>query len=46
MRWPRYFLYERGNFLDIYRNVIASGNAVGLLICGFVITSLSWRWHK
>ena len=22
------------------------GNTIGPLICGFIITSLSWRWHK
>ncbi|KAK0267211.1 hypothetical protein LTR35_016486 [Friedmanniomyces endolithicus] len=41
-----YFLHERGNFLGIYMNAIAGGNTVGPLICGFIITSLDWRWHK
>lgn len=39
-----YFLHERGNMLGIYMNAIAGGNTVGPLICGFVVTSLSWRW--
>ncbi|KAK5136176.1 hypothetical protein LTR08_004013 [Meristemomyces frigidus] len=41
-----YFLHERGSMLGIYMNAIAGGNTVGPLICGFVVTSLSWRWHK
>ncbi|KAK5111863.1 hypothetical protein LTR62_004595 [Meristemomyces frigidus] len=41
-----YFLHERGNYLGLYMNAIAGGNTIGPLICGFVITSLSWRWHK
>ena len=41
-----YFLHERGNYLGIYMNAISGGNTIGPLICGFVITSLSWRWHK
>ncbi|KAK4950306.1 hypothetical protein LTR10_011287 [Elasticomyces elasticus] len=41
-----YFLHERGNYLGIYMNAIAGGNTVGPLICGFVVTSLDWRWHK
>ncbi|KAJ4374080.1 hypothetical protein N0V83_002819 [Neocucurbitaria cava] len=28
------------------RNAIAGGNTLGPLMCGFVITNLSWRWHK
>lgn len=28
------------------RNAIAGGNTLGPLICGFVVTNLSWRWHK
>ena len=28
------------------RNAIAGGNTVGPLICGFIVTNLSWRWHK
>ncbi|KAK4543369.1 hypothetical protein LTR36_005512 [Oleoguttula mirabilis] len=41
-----YFLHERGSMLGIYMNAIAGGNTVGPLICGFVVTRLSWRWHK
>ncbi|KAK4555268.1 hypothetical protein LTR86_007564 [Recurvomyces mirabilis] len=41
-----YFLHERGNYLGLYMNAISGGNTIGPLICGFVITSLSWRWHK
>lgn len=41
-----YFLHERGAKMGIYMNSIAGGNTVGPLICGFIITSLSWRWHK
>jgi MFS family permease len=28
------------------RNAIAGGNTLGPLICGFIVTDLSWRWHK
>ena len=41
-----YYLHERGNVMGIYMNAISGGNTIGPLICGFVITSLSWRWHK
>ncbi|KAI7282566.1 MFS general substrate transporter [Hortaea werneckii] len=41
-----YFLHERGTFLGFYVNAIAGGNTLGPLICGFVVTGLSWRWHK
>ena len=41
-----YFLHERGSMLGIYMNAIAGGNTVGPLICGFVVTSLSWRWYE
>jgi MFS family permease len=27
-------------------NFICAGNTLGPLVCGFVITGLSWRWHK
>ncbi|KAK3672333.1 hypothetical protein LTR78_007873 [Recurvomyces mirabilis] len=27
-------------------NAIAQGNTIGPLVCGFIVTSLSWRWHK
>ena len=39
-----YFLHERGTFLGLYMNAIAGGNTLGPLICGFVVTGLSWRW--
>lgn len=39
-----YFLHERGTMLGIYMNAIAGGNTLGPLICGFVVTGLSWRW--
>src|ERR1700743_1893070 len=32
--------------MSFYLNAINGGNTIGPLICGFVITSLSWRWHK
>lgn len=41
-----YFLHERGAKMGVYMNSIAGGNTIGPLICGFIITSLSWRWHK
>ncbi|EMC97788.1 hypothetical protein BAUCODRAFT_31791 [Baudoinia panamericana UAMH 10762] len=41
-----YFLHERGHYLSIYMNAISGGNTIGPLICGAVVTSLSWRWHK
>ncbi|KAF1940505.1 MFS general substrate transporter [Clathrospora elynae] len=41
-----YFLHERGGKMGIYMNAIAGGNTLGPLICGFVITNLSWRWYK
>jgi MFS family permease len=41
-----YFLHERGAKMGVYMNAIAGGNTIGPLICGFIITSLSWRWHK
>ena len=41
-----YYLHERGNLMGIYANSISGGNTVGPLICGFVVTGLSWRWHK
>jgi MFS family permease len=27
-------------------NAIAGGNTLGPLICGFIVSNLSWRWHK
>lgn len=41
-----YFLHERGAKMGIYMNAISGGNTVGPLICGFVVQSLGWRWHK
>ncbi|GAB1310609.1 MFS general substrate transporter [Madurella fahalii] len=41
-----YFLHERGAKMGVYMNFISGGNTLGPLICGFVITGLSWRWHK
>ncbi|ORY19884.1 major facilitator superfamily domain-containing protein [Clohesyomyces aquaticus] len=41
-----YFLHERGATMGIYMNAISGGNTVGPLICGFVVQSLGWRWHK
>lgn len=41
-----YFLHERGAKMGIYMNSIAGGNTIGPLVCGFIITGLSWRWHK
>lgn len=41
-----YFLHERGHFMSIYMNAISGGNTIGPLICGFVVTGLSWRYHK
>lgn len=32
--------------MSIYTNAISGGNTIGPLICGFVITGTSWRWHK
>ncbi|KAJ9660984.1 hypothetical protein H2201_006712 [Coniosporium apollinis] len=41
-----YFLHERGAKMGIYMNAISGGNTIGPLICGFVVQSLGWRWHK
>ncbi|KAL2353778.1 major facilitator superfamily domain-containing protein [Cryomyces antarcticus] len=41
-----YFLHERGAKMGIYMNAISGGNTVGPLICGFVVQSIGWRWHK
>ncbi|KAK3329927.1 major facilitator superfamily domain-containing protein [Apodospora peruviana] len=41
-----YFLHERGTQMGMYMNFISGGNTIGALICGFIITGLSWRWHK
>jgi MFS family permease len=37
---------ERGTYMSIYMNAISNGNTLGPLICGFIVTGLSWRWHK
>ncbi|GAB7341200.1 hypothetical protein MBLNU457_7488t1 [Dothideomycetes sp. NU457] len=41
-----YFLHERAGKMSIYMNAIAGGNTVGPLICGFIVSGVSWRWHK
>ncbi|GAB7356033.1 hypothetical protein MBLNU459_g6651t1 [Dothideomycetes sp. NU459] len=41
-----YFTHERASKMSIYMNSIAGGNTIGPLICGFVVESLGWRWHK
>jgi MFS family permease len=41
-----YFLHERGAKMGIYMSFISGGNTVGPLVCGFIVTSLSWRMHK
>lgn len=41
-----YFLHERSAKMAIYMNFISGGNTIGPLICGFVVTGASWRWHK
>ena len=32
--------------MSIYLNAINGGNTIGPLICGFIITGTTWRWHK
>lgn len=32
--------------MSFYLNAINGGNTIGPLICGFLVTGLSWRWHK
>lgn len=32
--------------MGIYMNSISGGNTIGPLICGFVVESIGWRWHK
>jgi MFS family permease len=41
-----YFLHERGLMMSIYMSAISGGNTIGPLICGFVVESIGWRWHK
>ncbi|KAJ8609944.1 hypothetical protein MRB53_038882 [Persea americana] len=41
-----YFVHQRANAMSFYMNSISGGNTLGPLVCGFVITGLSWRWHK
>ncbi|KAA8614739.1 ProP Permease of the major facilitator superfamily [Pyrenophora tritici-repentis] len=41
-----YFLHERGGKMGFYMNAIAGGNTIGPLVCGFIVTNLSWRWQK
>lgn len=41
-----YFLHERANLMSVYMNFISGGNTIGPLICGFIVSSVSWRWHK
>jgi MFS family permease len=41
-----YFLHERGFMMGLYMNSISGGNTIGPLICGFVVESIGWRWHK
>ena len=41
-----YFLHERGAKMGVYMNFISGGNTIGPLMCGFVLSGLSWRWHK
>ncbi|KAK1776937.1 major facilitator superfamily domain-containing protein [Copromyces sp. CBS 386.78] len=41
-----YFLHERGSVMGIYMNFISGGNTIGPLICGFIVSEYSWRWHK
>jgi MFS family permease len=32
--------------MGIYMNAISGGNTFGPLICGFIVSNLSWRWQK
>jgi hypothetical protein len=41
-----YFLHERANLMSIYMGFISGGNTIGPLICGFIVSSVSWRWFK
>jgi MFS family permease len=35
-----------GHILDGRLTLSQGGNTLGPLICGFIVTGLSWRWHK
>ena len=41
-----YFLHERANLMGVYMNFISGGNTIGPLLCGFITSSVGWRWHK
>ncbi|CAK7218095.1 hypothetical protein SCUCBS95973_003373 [Sporothrix curviconia] len=41
-----YFLHERGAMMGWYMNSITGGNTIGPLVCGFLVASVGWRWHK
>lgn len=41
-----FFLHERASLMGWYMNAICGGNTIGPLICGFIITTLTWRVHK
>jgi len=41
-----YFLHERANLMSVYMGFISGGNTIGPLICGFIVSSVSWRWYK
>jgi hypothetical protein len=41
-----YFLHERANLMGVYMNFISGGNTIGPLICGFIASTVGWRWHK
>ena len=41
-----YFLHERANLMSVYMMFISGGNTIGPLICGFVVSNVSWRWFK
>ncbi|KAK4167220.1 protein HOL1 [Cladorrhinum sp. PSN259] len=32
--------------MGLYMTFISGGNTIAPLVCGFVVTGLSWRWHK
>ncbi|KAF2090075.1 MFS general substrate transporter [Saccharata proteae CBS 121410] len=41
-----YFLHERGSKMGLYMSSISGGNTIGPLVCGFVVETIGWRWHK